>query len=181
MKNKLLLTIMMFLALLVGSCQNVHRASDKKIETTIAKKIEDAQVKSTSVSELMISQKIVLLVSPLVLAVFVSIPMIFMGARLIGLGILVSAITCLVLVVTMATYMELVSIIGIAVLIIGIFFLFREIYKKNLFSKQLVKSVETAKGLLDEDEKGILKGSLLELQSDFTKNVVKNIKKTINR
>ena len=166
----------MVICLFFAGCNSIPIKTAPDIPTTISKKIEDTPIKETSIQELMISQKLVYFLAPLVLSLFSSIVLVFLGNRLVGLGILVSSITCIILVISLATYMKLVAILGLIILLIGIYFLFREIYNKSKTQDELVHSMTIAKTLIDEQKRDILKKTLNDIQNKNTQKVVKIIK-----
>lgn len=179
--NKIILIIMAIFLFFAGSIGTIGCSSQlekpKDIKSALVTKIGEANVEDTSVAELMISQKMVWFMAPLVLALFASIILIFLGARLIGLGVLISSITCIIVVVAMSVYMELVAIIGIIVLLVGIYFLFREISRKSITEKDMFNSVEMAKTLISDENKEKLKKTLNNIQSKYTRETVSKIKK----
>jgi uncharacterized membrane protein len=72
--------------------------------------------------------------------------------------------------------MTLIAIIGVIVLLIAIFFLFKAIRDKDIATKDLVNSVTMVKTFVPEDKKGILKETLNDLQSKVTKKKVIKIR-----
>lgn len=183
--RKYLLVFMITLLLCCSSCGIIPR-KNIDIEKTIAVQVDEKiQEKIDSgeltVQEVLITQKIVWFIAPLVLALFVSIILVFMGIRLVGLGVLVSSITCIIVIIAMSMYMKYVAIIGIIVLLVAIFYLGREIYNNNIRNKDFVSSVEIAKTMINDEQKQRLKKTLQNIQSKTTQLKVDKIKKDFKK
>lgn len=178
--------MMVMFFLLCGSCNNSAKKNVGDINKTVITQVEEGVKKGIesgdiSIQELMISQKLVYFLAPLVLALFVSIILVFLGVRLVGLGILVSSITCIILVVALSIHIQIVGVVGIFVLLAGIYFLGREIHNQSILKKDLYNSVEVSKLLLPAEKREVLKKSLNRIQSENTQNIVKDLKKSIKR
>ena len=83
---------------------------------------------------------------------FLGIVIIFLGLKKIGLGLVLSAIISITLILGLSIYTKYVALIGLLCILIGIYFLGKEILNKNRFEKDLIKTVELAKDKLTEDE-----------------------------
>jgi hypothetical protein len=170
--NKLLLLGVLLLAFICG-CANTEQKMEKKIGDAYTKQVEKGDL---SLAEYEISKKLVVLITPTVIGIGVGIVLIFCGLRIIGLGVLTASMTCMILIITLAMYMTLIAIIGVIVLLIAIFFLFKAIRDKDIATKDLVNSVTMVKTFVPEDKKGILKETLNDLQSKVTKKKVIKIR-----
>jgi hypothetical protein len=132
-KNTIVVIIVsIFLLMGCSGCTSLPR-KNINIEKTIAVQVDEAiknKIESgeLSVQEILITQKIVYFVAPLVLALFTSIILIFLGVRLVGLGILVSSVTCLFVILGLSLYMKYVAIVGVVVLLVAVYLLGREIF-----------------------------------------------------
>lgn len=178
MKNKLFLTALLFIIiLLITGCSSPQQKLNNNINDIISKNLEkQIEEKDVKIEQLVIFQKLISYLGIFVLAIFVGIIIIFLGARLIGIGILTSGIVCITLILGLSLYTKYVAIIGILCILIGIYFLIKEIYNKVIFEKDLVSTVELAKSKISPVDKISLKKSLNNMQSKNTKKMVRKIK-----
>lgn len=171
---KYFLIVILFLTIFVGSCNHSITDVERKIDTSIKKQIKDGIVE---LPQLMFQQRMNWLISPLVLGVGAGVVLIFSGVRVIGIGVLVGSITSLLLLITLTMYMKYIAIIGIVILLVGLFYVGKMLYYRAIVNRELVASVEVAKILLPRNNKDILKKSLLNTQTKATKKVVSKIKR----
>lgn len=148
----------------------------KDINHLLNTKIEQIEIEVEDIPELIIVERLNYYLTPLILGIFSGVLLIALNLRVIGLSILLASTTCIVLIVTLAAYFKLIAIIGIVVLLAGIYFLGRKIYFKNKMEKELVKSVEESKKYISKEDKELLKEKLDKGQSEYTKANVKVIK-----
>lgn len=171
--NKIFIIILLsiFFVGVMSGCSSPYK---KNLDKMIGDKIENIEAKD--LPQLIVSQKINYFLFPLFLSLFVSIVLIVSGVRAIGFSILLASITCIVLIITMAVYLKLIAIVGICVLIAGIYILGKNIYNKTLSQRDLVSSVEISKRYISDVSKKKLKIALDKTQSSYTKAIVKEIK-----
>lgn len=175
--NNILMLILIVLIFFGASCSSPARKDiNKTLETKMQDKIDNIDSENISLSEIVIIQKINYFLAPLVLGLFAGVLLLVSGVRVIGLSILAASVTCIVLVIMLATYMKLIALIGLGVLLIGIYFLGKNTIEEYRIKRDLVKSVEVAKKLLPKDNKKILKERLDSLQKKYTKKIVSKIK-----
>ncbi|MCK4259874.1 MAG: hypothetical protein KAX49_12910 [Halanaerobiales bacterium] len=179
--NKILVLLILPLLLFIGSCHLSQASKVNKLNDTVIKKVEEQTIKDVeegklTYQELVISQRLVYFISPLILSTFVSIVLITLGSRLWGLGLLTSSLLCLILVIVMSMFLKALALAGGFVLIVALFFLFREIYHKSIFQRELVQSVTTAKEYINSNDKLRLAKVLDRNQSKTTKRIIKNLK-----
>jgi hypothetical protein len=173
--SKYLLIVIIFLTLLCGSCSNDYKKGiDDKINGALSKQIEDGTIE---LPELLVQNKLNIMLMPLVVGVFTGIVLTFSGIRVIGIGVITASVTCIILIVTMSLYMKYVAIIGLLVLLVGLFFLGKHLYESAMINRQLVGAVEAAKTLIPSEKIDILKKTLLNSQHKATKKLVSKIKK----
>lgn len=169
------LAIIIFFFITIGNI-SCSFPSKKNINHLLMDKIEDVEVEVEDLGQLIIVKKISNLLTPLFFGMFVGVLLIVLGLRIIGLSVLLSSITCIILIIMMSVYLKLIAVIGIVVLLIGIFFLGKNYYDNYRFKREMVNSVEEAKLFVKEEDRKILKTNLEMDQSDYTKKVVKGIK-----
>ena len=174
---KTILFILLLVILFTTGCASPQQKLNSNINDTISKNLEkQLEEKDVKIEQLVIFQKLISYLGIFILAIFVSIIIIFLGARLIGIGILTSAIVCITLILGLSLYTKYVAIIGILCILIGIYFLIKEIYNKTIFERDLVSTVEFAKNKVSPISKASLKKSFENIQSKNTKKIVKKIK-----
>lgn len=176
--RKLLLLIFVLTSLFIGSCQKAQETTRSKIDTAISAKIEDGTIE---LPKLIVQEKLSYYFAPLLVSTFASIVLIFSGMRKMGIAILIASIATITLLITLTLYIKALALTGLGILLVATYYIFRHLRDQKRHQLDMVMSVETAKTLIPEEHIGILKGSLLELQSKFTQDKVKKVKESINK
>ena len=174
-KTILLIIILLFLT----SCSPVSKVDkmDKNINDIISNSLEkELGEKDLEIEQLIIFQKLVSYIGIFIFAIFVGIVIIFLGVKKVGIGIVLSAITSIVLILGLSLYTKYVAIVGLLSILVGIYFLGKEIFNKNRFEKDLVKTVELAKGKINGGLSEF-KNELATMQAKSTQRKIKKIKK----
>lgn len=168
--NYLILFIVTLL-LFVSSCGSVRKEVKKSIEDSI-----ETSIKEIPVKELIIINKTNYLLSPLVLALFTGVILVAVGVRVIGIGVIISSLICITLLISLALYSKIIGAIGLVVLVCAIIILFKKLYDKNIFGKEMITSINTSKKIMTDEQRAKLKIELNKDQSKGTKKIVKNLK-----
>ena len=176
MKIKSLILLFIISLLVIGGCSSPQSIELLDINSIIKDQLES---KELQVSELLINQKVMSFLGIFIGSIFIGIIIIFLGLKKVGISLVISAMVCISLILGLSLYTKYVALIGMLSILVGIYFLGKEIMNKNRFEKEIINSVEVVKNHASETDKIKFKEKLDKIQSMTTKKKVKSIKKNI--
>ena len=161
MKIKLLILLFIISLFINGGCSSPQPIETPDINSIIKNQLES---KELLISELLVNQKVISFLGIFIFAIFVGIIIIFLGLKKVGIALVLSAIVSISIILGLSLYTKYVALIGLLSIVVGIYFLGKEIMNKNRFEKDLVKTVEIAKNKISSTNKISLKKTLDKIQ-----------------
>lgn len=171
--NKLFLLLLITL-FFFGCSSPLKKDINKMLDVKVEESIKNLQPKD--LTQVMITSRLNYLLIPLFIGLFSGIFLVVSGMRMIGFSILLASVACIVVIVTMAVYLQLIAVIGVGAMVVGTYFLGKDVYDKRILQRDLVNSVEIVKRLVPAKDKKALKKDLNIAQSTYTQKIVKEIK-----
>lgn len=175
MKIKSLILSFIISLFIIGGCSSPKPLEPPDLINSIIK--NQLENKELQISELLVNQKVISFLGVFIGVIFVGIIIIFLGLKKVGLALVLSAITCISLILGLSLYTKYIALIGLISILLGIYFLGKEIINKNKFETDLVATVELAKNKISSANKLIFKKELDNLQNKNTKKKISKIKK----
>ncbi len=174
MKIKSLILLFIISLFIIGGCSSPQPIEPPDLNSIIKEQLESKELK---ISELLVNQKVTGFLGIFIFAIFIGLIIIFLGLKKVGIALVISAIVCISLILGISLYTKYIAIIGLLSILVGIYFLGKEIINKNKFETDLVATVELAKNKISSANKLIFKKELDNLQNKNTKKKISKIKK----